>query len=190
MGKGEAKKPSKRGKARIGRGRGRGQGPDRPGSVPMDLAGAKSTSASEPCKVAASAASSNSSDIELGASVAATSSAGKNHVRNSRQKETLRGKCARAVARADSLAESLKHVLEENSVLRTEKAQAEGYISSLKEELALSQEYFVSLRKDNDSLRAALAVRNSSAAQEPAGDSAALGATVQDLDKCIESMDS
>ena len=134
---------------------------------------------------------SNASDLALEDSAATSSCpAGRNHARNSRQKDNLRAKCTRAVARADSLEESLKLVLEENSALRKEKVQAEEFIVSLKRDMTHSQECIASLRRDNDSLRAALAVRGSIAAPEPAGGTAALSATVQDLDQCIQSMDS
>ena len=116
--------------------------------------------------------------------------AGKNSVRNARQKDNLRAKCVRSVARAESLADSLKHELEENSVLRAEKAQAEEFIASLKRDMALAQDTIASLRRENETLRAALAARGSSVDPVAVADTAALGATVHDLDKCIQSMDS
>ena len=100
-------------------------------------------------------------------------SAGKNSVRNKRQRMNLAAKCARAEARANALQEALKHCLEELEVLKTEKSQTQSCISQLK--------------RDVSQLRAQLSEQGSDA-QTAAADTAADEQSLMDLDQCIQSI--
>ena len=160
------KKPAQRGR---GRGGGAGKAKTRPTSPLLKDSG--DTEA-----LSDVTGTSDSGKTESGpAAGSSLLSAGKHSVRNSRQRNNIRARCARAEARADALQEALKHCLEELDVLKTERSQYNSYVSLLKQ--------------DTSQLRAQLAAQGSNA-QSAAVNAAADEQALMDLDQCIQSISS